>query len=193
MELRSSSAGHDFASETALMLANEVVESYNAIRKYLVEVNTCLECVDPHLCKNVGLVARLSDLEESWEFGSLYVQRKPTLFALCHWVSQIKEAQALSPEFETMCGNCDVEMFMILPRIILLCYLLSPIEQGEIMSSVMPQRIGRKADHDLSLFVRNSKMVFGKLSGQSGEGAMWKSLLLQAVVGPTSTNSETTL
>merc|ERR1711957_1043388 len=73
---------HTFAAETARALARDVLETYAAMRRYLREVGTCLECVDPHLCKNSGLVARLADVEESWELGSLYVQRELTLDAL---------------------------------------------------------------------------------------------------------------
>ena len=51
----------------AHILATDVVDSFSAMREYLREVELCLERVDPHLCNNAGLVARLVDWEESWE------------------------------------------------------------------------------------------------------------------------------
>merc|ERR1740130_2380950 len=48
------------AQETAQHLCAEVLDSLGAMREYLQEVSQCLECVDPHLCKNEGLVARLA-------------------------------------------------------------------------------------------------------------------------------------
>ena len=46
-----------------LCLPEDVVGSFEAMRRYLREVKKCLERVDPHLCNNVGLVARLVDWE----------------------------------------------------------------------------------------------------------------------------------
>jgi hypothetical protein len=167
-----------FAAETAHALAKEVKESFDAVRKYLREVSTCLECVDPHLCKNAGLVARLVDIEECWELGALYVQRKMTLDALCDWVSQIKVAQGLSTSFATMCENCDVEMFLVLPRMIWLCFLRNADAQTELMSSLLPSRFGTSANVEL----RELRRKFQKVSSTCA----WETLLLKVVSGPSS-------
>lgn len=165
-----------FATETAHALAREVKESYDAMRKYLREVSTCLECVDPHLCKNAGLVARLVDIEESWELGALYVQRGKTLDALCDWVSQIKVAQTLSEPFAVMCENCDVEMFLVMPRMIWLCFLRNPEAQSELMSSLLPKRFATSSDVDLiELRQKFLKVV---------RTCTWESMLLRAISGP---------
>eukprot|EP00913_Durusdinium_trenchii_P024944 g23412.t1 len=65
----------------ARILAKDVLDSFTAMREYLREVGRCLERVDPHLCNNVGLVARLVDWEESWEVGTRYVQQEKMLTA----------------------------------------------------------------------------------------------------------------
>jgi hypothetical protein len=174
------SAQH-FAVETARALATEVRESYEAMRRYLREVSTCLECVDPHLCKNAGLVQRLVDVEESWELGALYVQRKMTLDALCDWVSQIKVAQGLSSSFAAMCENCDVEMFLVMPRMIWLCFLKNAGMQNDLMSSLIPKRFGVSADPELQGF----RAKFQKVSS----AVAWETLLLKAVSGPSSGNA----
>merc|ERR1719473_1777640 len=97
----------------ARILATDVVESFDAMREYLREVERCLERVDPHLCNNVGLVARLVDWEESWEVGARYVQHTPLLNALCDLVAEIRSAQRLAPALTSMCDECDVELFMV--------------------------------------------------------------------------------
>jgi hypothetical protein len=172
-------ADKSFTAITARYLANEVLESFFAMRRYLREVHTCLECVDPHLCKNVGLVARLADVEESWELGALYVQRKRTLNALCEWVSQIKTAQGLSPEFSAMCENCDVELFLVMPRMIWLCYLSNPEMNDELMGTLLPHRFSGRKDFELAIFRKN----FEQLQDTLGKNA-WYSLVMTAVSGP---------
>jgi len=190
--VQSSKKDTTHASETARSLANEVVESYVALRKYLQEVGTCLECVDPHLCKNTGLVARLVDFEESWELGSLYVQQKNTLDALCECVSQVKRAQNLSPIFATQCENCEVEMFLVLPRIMWLTYLANPDEHSELMGSLLPKRFNRRADVELASFKEKFRQLVESLSnGMLEKKPLTEMLLMQAVAGPSS--QDTTL
>merc|ERR1711953_160854 len=124
----------------ARILATDVVESFDAMRKYLREVAHCLERVDPHLCNNAGLVARLVDWEESWEVGSRYVQNELLLDALCDVVSEVRAAEQLVPAIAAMCEDCDVELFLVLPRIIWLRFLTEPMQQFELIRSLLPHR-----------------------------------------------------
>jgi len=167
----------EFANETAQALAKEVKDSFDAMRKYLREVSTCLECVDPHLCKNSGLVSRLVDVEESWELGSLYVQRELTLDALCDWVSQIKIAQSKSTDFRDMCENCDAEMFLVMPRMIWLCFLRSAGAQTDLMSTLIPNRFGTVADTELQGLCDRFQEI--------SESYNWETILQAAISGPT--------
>lgn len=167
----------EFANETAQALAKEVKDSFDAMRKYLREVSTCLECVDPHLCKNSGLVSRLVDVEESWELGSLYVQRALTLDALCDWVSQIRIAQSQSADFREMCENCDAEMFLVMPRMIWLCYLRSAGSQKDLMSTLIPNRFGSVADKELQVLCDMFQDILQSYN--------WETILQMAISGPT--------
>jgi hypothetical protein len=115
------------------------------MRKYFREVANCLERVDPHLCNNAGLVARLVDWEESWEVGARYVQREKLLDSLCDVVSEVRSAQRLVPALTAMCEDCDVELFLVLPRIIWLRFLDEPQQQVELLKSLLPHRF---ADSD---------------------------------------------
>mmetsp|Transcript_75303 Transcript_75303/g.156870 ORF Transcript_75303/g.156870 Transcript_75303/m.156870 type:complete len:546 (-) Transcript_75303:202-1839(-) len=135
----------------ARILARDVVESFHSMREYLREVGRCLERVDPHLCNNVGLVARLVDWEESWEVGTRYVQHEGLLSAICAIVAEVRSAQRSAPALAQMCEDCDVELFLVLPRIIWLRYLATPDEVVELVRSILPHRFNPKvADKDAS-------------------------------------------
>jgi len=130
------------AHQAARILAADVVDSFSAIRDYFREVERCLERVDPHLGNNEGLVARLVDWEESWEVGTRYVMDEHLLAAVCDLVHCMREAQTLAPEFTRMCDDCDVELFMVLPRIIWLRFLALQGTKSELLASLLPHRFG---------------------------------------------------
>lgn len=130
----------------ARILATDVLESYQAMREYLREVEHCLERVDPHLCNNVGLVARLADWEESWEMGTRYMQHEKLLNAVCDLVAEIRRAQRVVPALTTMCEECDVELFLVLPRMIWLRFLVEPLQHAELLRSLLPHRFPNSAD-----------------------------------------------
>jgi len=130
------------AHQAARILATDVVESFAAIRDYFCEVERCLERVDPHLGNNEGLVARLVDWEESWEVGARYIMDEGLLGAVCDLVQCIREAQTMAPEFTRMCEDCDVELFMVLPRLIWLRFLALPGTHAELLASLLPHRFG---------------------------------------------------
>mmetsp|Transcript_44794 Transcript_44794/g.130456 ORF Transcript_44794/g.130456 Transcript_44794/m.130456 type:complete len:537 (-) Transcript_44794:208-1818(-) len=130
----------------ARILANDVVESYQAMRQYLREVAHCLERVDPHLCNNTGLVARLADWEEGWELGTRYMQHEKLLNALCDLVAEIRRAQRIAPALTGMCEDVDVELFMVLPRMIWLRFLAEPKQHAELLRSLLPHRFAKSAD-----------------------------------------------
>jgi hypothetical protein len=124
----------------ARLLATDIVKSYAAMREYLREVEHCLERVDPHLCNNVRLVARLVEWEESWEMGTRYMQNETSLNAICDLVAAIRRAQRVAPSLVAMCEECDVEFFMVLPRIIWLRFLAKPSEHLDLLKSFLPHR-----------------------------------------------------
>jgi len=126
------------------MLANDVVDSFAGMRSYLSEVEGCLECVDPHLCNNAGLVERLLDWEESWELGSRYVQNHKLLNVLSNLVAEIRAVQRVAPTLTKMCEDCDVELFMVLPRIVWLHFFMQPKQHEELMASLLPHRFNQR-------------------------------------------------
>lgn len=187
----------------ARILATDVVESFNAMREYLREVERCLERVDPHLCNNVGLVARLVDWEESWEVGTRYVQHERLLNAICDLVAEIRMAQRVAPALTTMCEECDVELFLVLPRIIWLRFLAKPANQWELLRSILPHRFietkdnaqVRSWDFEVDAFMvkyhhamkclvgAQPTGTLGVPMGEKAEKAAWKILVKRVVSG----------
>merc|ERR550534_855474 len=112
-----------------------------AFRSYLARVGACIEHVDPHLCNNPGLVARLVDWETSWEVGARYVRQTHLLDAVCDLVAEITAAQSLAPALTGMCADCDVELFLVLPRMVVLFFAMGPAkERAWLLRSLLPHR-----------------------------------------------------
>jgi len=146
------------AQETAQHLCAEVLDSFANLREYLQEVSQCLECVDPHLCKNDGLVSRLADFEQSYELGMLYVKDADTMRSLCLWVSQLQHATSLSSDFAAICESFDAELFLVLPRIIWLSFLAEPSVHTAAMRAFLPEKLATGVE--LAAF-RSSYLALG--------------------------------
>lgn len=130
------------ARRAATVLATDVLQSYEYVRQYLREAGGCLERVDPHLSNNTELVERLVDWEESWEVASRYVQKPALLRAICDLVAEFRVLQRIAPDFKGMCEDCDVELFLVLPRIVWLWFLRKPDTRAELLRSLLPHRFG---------------------------------------------------
>jgi hypothetical protein len=98
--------------------------------------------VDPHLSNNPELVDRLVDWEESWEIASRYVKNPALLGSICEVVDEFRMLQRIAPEFKSMCDDCDVELFLVLPRIIWLWSLCRLDTRAELLRSLLPHRFG---------------------------------------------------
>lgn len=177
----------------ARILAADVVESYQAMREYLREVEHCLERVDPHLCNNTGLVARLADWEESWEMGTRYMQHEKLLNAVCDLVAEIRRAQRIVPSLTSMCEECDVELFLVLPRMIWLRFLAEPQQHADLLRSLLPHRFppvaegARKWDGEIEAFLqkhRQTQLCLAEhFQGPNAESSAWELLIKRAVTG----------
>jgi len=187
--LRQCKAKKDPVSEVAINLASDVVESFDAIRLYVRQVGECLECVDPNLCKNAGLVARLVDWEESWEVGGQYVQKQELLKSVCNLVAKFKNAQQLVPALTAMCEDCDVELFLVLPRMVWLCYLAEPNQHQSLVASLLPHRFEKGTDTDLLAFGQLFQRVLASISKVVGVQQAENVLVQRAVLGSSSVKS----
>jgi hypothetical protein len=137
--------------QAAKILSTDVVESFNAIRQYFREIATCLERVDPHLGNNSGLVTRLVDWEESWEVGTAYLQQRRVLQALCDAVAEIRKVQVYAPKLADMFDECDVELFLVVPRLIWMRFLALPQVQSPLLARLLPHHFTDIASGNPSL------------------------------------------
>lgn len=129
---------HARGETAAQVLSRDVIDSFVALRKYLGEIGSCMEFVDPNLANNAGLVSKLMDWEKSWVIGRRYLMNKRMLEAICHLVAEIKKSREIAPALASMCEEHHVELFMVLPRIIWLCFLENPAPLVEIFNSLLP-------------------------------------------------------
>lgn len=152
----------------ARILATDVEESFKAMRQYLREVTSCLERVDPHLGNNSGLVSRLVDWEESWEVGTAYLQQKRALHALCDAVAEIHRVQTFAPKLADMFEECDVELFMVLPRLMWLRFLAEPLTQIPLLARLLPHRFSgaASATPTLGLELRTFYNKYAQIEGE---------------------------
>merc|ERR1712151_65547 len=68
------------------------------------------------------------------------------LGAGCDLVAEIRAAQRLAPALASMCDECDVELFLVLPRIIWLRFLAKPVQHTELLKSLLPHRFDEAKD-----------------------------------------------
>jgi len=195
------------AISAARILATDVIESFVSMCDYLKEVERCLERVDPHLCNNAGLVSRLVDWEESWEVASRYVQHEKLLSAVCDLVAELRAAQRVAPAMSNMVEECDVEVFMMIPRIVWLRFAAAPSKHMALLHSMLPHRFletdssGNDAekqvqvDVELTVFLDKFKHAkellvgaqpvgaVGVPSAAAAETAAWEILVRRVVAG----------
>jgi NAD(P)-dependent dehydrogenase (short-subunit alcohol dehydrogenase family) len=191
------SASHGGNSGAAVVLATDVVESYECVRQYFQKVAGCLERVDPQLSNNTELVDRLVDWEESWEIASRYVQKPALLGAVCDLVEEIRLLQRVAPEFKSMCDDCDVELFLALPRIVWLWFLCKPDTRAELLRSLLPHRFGGEngaggtCDAEISVLLEKFRQVNRLLMESSrtcnAASYAWELLVRRVVKGSSCT------
>jgi len=192
----------------ARSLSGDVVDSFLAMRKYLRETSTCLERVDPHLSNNVGLVGRLVDWEETWEVGKKYVQNSMILNGICDLVAEIRSAQLVIPDLKNLCEECDVELFMVLPRILWLGGLIKPAVYLQVFSSLLPHRFASiqesgntsqeqwPCDSELNAFIEQFSDVYALLmqdlssAGWQPDDYAWEMLVKRVVLGSEARNRD---
>jgi hypothetical protein len=111
---------------------------------YLYAVDPIMDKVDPILRNNAGLVERLADLEEAWEMVMKYVEDAGMRCALDAVCSTLTSLQKTEPMFLQMCSGCDAELFLVIPRLILLAFLLDPTKDA-LMKTLLPCKVDLSA------------------------------------------------
>jgi hypothetical protein len=108
------------------------LKSFETVREYLCSLDSCIEAVDPILSNNKGLVEVLAAFEESWEVAAVLIadaSMRSSLDGVCSTLQRVGE---LEPAFQQMCSDCDVELFLIIPRVVVFAFLNCPTESALI-------------------------------------------------------------
>eukprot|EP00929_Paragymnodinium_shiwhaense_P113477 TRINITY_DN81760_c0_g1_i1.p1 TRINITY_DN81760_c0_g1~~TRINITY_DN81760_c0_g1_i1.p1 ORF type:complete len:613 (+),score=145.00 TRINITY_DN81760_c0_g1_i1:105-1943(+) len=134
--------GHPVNSMTRAV-AEQVVDSFQDMRKYLAKVRGQLDKVEPNLCRNRGLVARLCQWEETWEKFARYIMDEAVYNAMSNILPELQRLWHLVPEFRGMCEDCDAELFLTIPRIVCIAFFLEPSGVQELMSRLLPHRFDK--------------------------------------------------
>jgi len=85
-----------------------------------------------------------------------------------------------------MCEDCDVELFLVLPRMVWLCYLAEPNQHQGLVASLLPHRFEKGADTELFAFVESFQRVVGSISKVVGVEQAENTLVQRAVLGSSS-------
>eukprot|EP00929_Paragymnodinium_shiwhaense_P041779 TRINITY_DN2169_c0_g1_i1.p1 TRINITY_DN2169_c0_g1~~TRINITY_DN2169_c0_g1_i1.p1 ORF type:complete len:603 (+),score=101.13 TRINITY_DN2169_c0_g1_i1:134-1810(+) len=152
-----------------MSLATDIYEAFRAMRDYLMQAGKCLARVDPQLRNNKGLVARLVDIEESFEIGARYVLTSAVLEEVCGLVATVRALAQTTPAFATICEESGVELFLALPRIVWLRYLGEP-SRNALLGVLLPHRFPDEADAEdlqalMGKYTAAREALFGALSG----------------------------
>jgi hypothetical protein len=96
----------------------------------------------------------------------------------------------LAPAFKEMCDNCDVELFLILPRAIWFSFLQSPSERADLLRSLLPDRFGGHGaegavfDEEVKGFVSRFQSLCSLLQASgSGDGHVMDCLSKRIING----------
>lgn len=145
---------HEHGNHVTAVLANGVVDSFCAVRTYLRMIEDQIDQAHPDLHKNPGLVEVLTSMRQNWKLFDLWGRRGPANDALNNVVAVARTAMVKMPKFKEMCESCDPELFLVLPRIVLLCFLNAPAKFQEVLQRFLPdhslgvEAVCNSSDHD---------------------------------------------
>jgi len=174
---------HGKANEASVVLARRVLQSFKSLRKYLSALEGKIDTMDPMLGKNPRLAERLEDWESSWEVGDKYLLHAGRRNSLCQVVNQVEALHLASVRFAELCESCDAELFFILPRIVLIVFLLDPAAHEELVRDLLPDKFLQGGGFATDVASLLSRLQFVRdLAGSVDD--TWKALELVLVAGP---------
>jgi len=101
-------------------------------------VQGTIHILDPNLCNNADLVRLLEAWVSTWELASSYVVNAPRRDSICDLVTYIFKAECLVPELKAMRDECSAELFLVLPRLLLLRFLARPSALAHLLNDLLP-------------------------------------------------------
>ncbi|CAK9083742.1 unnamed protein product [Durusdinium trenchii] len=131
-------------------LARMVLEGFLALRHFFADISSQMLWIDPQLSHNEDLQQVLIAWEEAWELGSTFLAAPQLCHALCGVAAQMAAIAAgpaaPSIDFAQLLEDQSPELFMILPRLVLL-WGLRDATLLPLAASLLPelQALGEKS------------------------------------------------
>jgi len=122
--------------EFAESIAWRAYHSWEQVRSYLKTELTKLEYLDPQLENNKALVKVLVAWERSWTSARLLLDQK-MCEGMCLLLKDLRECAF--PHLQRMAKECDVELVMAMPRLVLLHYLFEPSLREMMVVTIWPE------------------------------------------------------
>jgi len=117
-------------------------DSWVQIREYLRIMSSKIEHVDPQYSNNTGLVKALVAWESDWAFIKRYLLDEAMCDEMCLIIQNMERALESLPRLQQSIDECDVELFMMVPRVVLVHFLLDPSSRQATIQSMLPDFIG---------------------------------------------------
>lgn len=170
-------------------LASKVLGSFADLRSYLEQAGNNKKRLDPQLRNNTALVQHLVAWEDSWELGARFLVKPDLLEAMCNVAAQAAHAQRDVPEFASLLEDQDADLFLILPRLVLLCGLAVPAH-STLTEHFLPHHFGQSDSRKQSARILSrgmSELVedFNQSNVILGASKTWhkKVLIRRAILG----------
>jgi len=127
------------------VLSSRVLQHFADLRKYFGSISDIWKEVDPQLCNNRKLVDALAAWEVAWELGNRSLLKKDVLQCFSSCAAMTLDAQRLAPSLPRLIDTRDAELFLILPRLVLLNALRAPNQSG-LLRELLPHQFAECAE-----------------------------------------------
>ncbi|CAJ1338944.1 unnamed protein product [Effrenium voratum] len=160
-------------------LAVCVLEGFLGVRRYLETAAQRMLWVDPQLSNNEDLGRCLVAWEDAWELGHGFLLQEELREAFCGLAVETASVRQVCPEMAQLVEEQDAELFLVLPRLVLLSCLWTP-SYCALLRALLPNMPWEVLDWQFCELRLRSKDELG----------FWKLLMASAMKGPgqTATN-----
>ncbi|CAJ1396672.1 unnamed protein product [Effrenium voratum] len=172
---------NDPTSRARKALACAVLEGFLEVRHYLSAVSMRMLWIDPQLSSNEDLEGSLMAWEDAWELGTSFLLKPELRDAICGVAADTSCACEFEPTLAGLIEDQDAELFMILPRLVLLSGLRSPSHLA-LAQEILPELEAPVQEGAQPYPFAELRQALGQLSIHQGDG--WQFLMAKAIQGP---------
>jgi len=148
------------------VLSSRVLQHFADLRKYFGSISDIWKEVDPQLCNNRKLVDALAAWEVAWELGNRSLLKQDVLQSFSSCAAMTLDAQRLAPSLPRLIDTRDAELFLILPRLVLLNALRAPSQSG-LLRELLPHQFAECAEAEVK--EEHGKAKEGRAEGTEAE------------------------